>query len=89
RSGVTSSNLRKPEMLPPAEMKAGVLQVVRANLGGSQDQVIGSVLRLLGFRSSSAQLRYVVQLAINDLIDEGFLERQGEYLVATEVEAGR
>jgi very-short-patch-repair endonuclease len=89
RSGVISSNLRKPEMLPPAEMKAGVLRVVRANLGGSQDQVIGSVLRLLGFRSSSAQLRHVVQLAINDLIEEGFLERQGEYLVATEVEAER
>ena len=87
RSGVTFPNLRKPEMFPPAEVKAGVLQIVRTNLGRSQDQVVAAIVRLLGFRASSAQLRDVVQSAINDLIEAGMLEQQGDCLIASELES--
>ncbi|MBZ5601280.1 MAG: DUF3320 domain-containing protein [Acidobacteriia bacterium] len=86
RSEVASLGLRKPEMLPPQEIRVAVIQVVAANLGGHQDQVTLSVLRLLGFKSSSAQLREVVQSAIDALVIYGTLVQQGEYLVLAKAE---
>lgn len=87
RSSVTSPNLRKPEMLPPQEIKEGVLQVVRMNLGGSQDEVSQAVSRLLGFKATSAQLREVVQSAVTALISEGMLMQQGNYFVLVGVKS--
>ncbi len=87
RSEVVSSGLRRPEMLPPQEIKAAVMQVVETNLGGHRDQVAHAVLKLLGFKSSSAQLRAVVQSAIYALVIYGALIQQGENLVAVKAES--
>ena len=87
RSSVNSLNLRKPEMLPPQEIREGVLQIVRTNLGGSQDEVALAVLHLLGFRTTSAHLRETVQSAITVLIAEGILMQQGDYLVLAGTES--
>jgi hypothetical protein len=84
RSEVSSANLRKPEMLPPQEIREGVLQVVRANLGAGQDEVVQAVARLLGFKTTSAQLREVIESAIFVLIADGRLAQQGAYLVLVE-----
>lgn len=53
RSRVLSANLRKPEMLPPQEIISGVIDVVRANFGASQEQIVSTILHLLGFKSTS------------------------------------
>jgi hypothetical protein len=87
RSGVLSANLRKPEMLPPQEIMGGVIDVVRANLGASQEQLVSTVLRLLGFKSTSVQLREVVQSAIRKLTASGMLAHQGELLMIDESRA--
>jgi very-short-patch-repair endonuclease len=84
RSRVLSVNLRKPEMLPPQEIASGVIDVVRANLGASQEQIVSTVLRLLGFRSTSIQLREVVQTVVRRLTETGKLTRQGELLIINE-----
>ena len=86
RSGVTSISLRKPEMLPPQEVKEAVLQVVRMNLGGSPDDIAHAVSRLLGFKATSAQLRDVVQIAISALVREEILVKRGDLLVFDNIE---
>ena len=74
-------------MLPPQEVKEGVLQVVRGNFGGSQDEIAQTVSRLLGFRATSAQLREVVQSAITALTQAAILAQRGDLLVLNEAES--
>jgi very-short-patch-repair endonuclease len=87
RSGVVSASLRRPDMLPPQEVKQGVLHVVRMNLGGSQDEIAQTVVHLLGFKATSAQLRDVVQTAINTLVQEEILAQKGELLVFNNIKS--
>ncbi|MGJ5176676.1 DUF3320 domain-containing protein [Bradyrhizobium oligotrophicum] len=80
REDVQSTTLRKPEMLPPDEIKAAIVQVVEQNYGAEEDQLIQAVARLFGFGSTSAQLRDAVQSSLKDLLDAGNLRREGELL---------
>jgi very-short-patch-repair endonuclease len=80
REDVQSTTLRKPEMLPPEEIKAAIMQVVEQNFGAEEDQLIQAVVRLFGFGSTSAQLREAVQDSLKDLVDAGRLRREGELL---------
>ncbi|WP_035639296.1 DUF3320 domain-containing protein [Bradyrhizobium sp. ORS 375] len=85
REDVQSTTLRKPEMLPPEEIKAAIMQVVEQNFGAEQDQLIQAVARLFGFGATSAQLREAVQSSLEDLLDAGRLRREGELLTKPEV----
>lgn len=82
RSDVVSGGLHKPEMLPPRELETAVLQVVQSSLGARTDEVIAAVLRMLGFRSSSVQVRQLVRTAASILLDRGDLTATGDMLQA-------
>jgi hypothetical protein len=73
-------------MLPPQEIQQAIVQVVSTNLGGSQDEVIQAVARLLGYRVTSAQLREVVLSELGTLVSSGVLSAQGSYLVLDQSE---
>jgi very-short-patch-repair endonuclease len=76
RSNVTAPELRKPEMLPPQEIYSAVSMVVGYHLGIDRETVSVEVGRLLGFGSTSRQLRDIIELQIERLIEEGsFVER--------------
>ena len=77
RSGVKSQTLRKPEMLPPAEIREAAIQMIRAHLGVSVEEVVTRVSRVFGFQSTSAQLRAAIQAQLDQLILDGLLERTG------------
>lgn len=68
RSGVASASLRRPEMLPPSELRAAMVNVVEANFGASRDQVIQIVSRAIGSKGTSAQLRAVIEDEIDAAI---------------------
>ena len=51
---MVSRTLRLPEMLPPAEIRAGVAEVVRENFGAREDEIVSGVLRRLGYAASGA-----------------------------------
>lgn len=78
REDVQSTTLRKPEMLPPDEIKAAIIQVVEQNYGAEEDQLIQAVARLFGFGSTSAQLREAVHGSLDELLGAGRLRREGE-----------
>lgn len=75
RSDVLSPGLRKPENLPPAELAVGVERIVMENLGATDDEAVTALSRLLGFKSTSAQLRAVIASVIDDMISKGRVAR--------------
>ncbi len=81
RSAVASSTLRRPEMLPPREIEAAILQVVKESLGAGTDEIVTAVSRLFGFKATSAQLRCLIQERVGQLRASGALDAHGGVLV--------
>lgn len=80
RSLASSASLRKPECLPPHEIKKAVLALVEVNFGAGREQLAIEVARLLGFKSTSAQLRGVIDFHIQELLSAGQLQEAGDHL---------
>jgi hypothetical protein len=81
RSGVASRSLRLPEMLAPAEIRAGVAEVVRENFGARKEEIVGTVLRRIGYAASGANLREVVESAIRKMRATGVLSERGDLFI--------
>jgi very-short-patch-repair endonuclease len=71
RSEVKSPTLRRPDYLPPQEIDAGIVDTVRANLGATIGELVLHVSRQLGYRSTSAQLRAVIEDRVASLVSNG------------------
>ena len=82
RSKVTSPTIRKPEMLPVAEIEHAMVEVVVENYGASRGDLILATSRAFGFASTSSQLRDVLSTAVDGLVCDGRLEVKGDLLVA-------
>jgi hypothetical protein len=81
RSAVRSTSLRNFDTLPPAELETAILDVVRINYGATDDQVMQSAARAVGFKSISSQLRELLADVIATAIRHGRLTRQSGMLV--------
>lgn len=89
RSDALSSGLRKPEMISPAEIAAGIRNVVVSNLGATEEEAVQAVSRGMGFKATSAQLRSVVLSVISTLLTDGAIVRQGNLLVSGQLDEPR
>jgi very-short-patch-repair endonuclease len=78
REEVRSVYLRKPDYLPPAEIRAALLAVVRMNLGVAREELVTQVARLLGFKVTSSQLHQVIDDEIRLLLSDGDLEQRND-----------
>lgn len=78
RAGVQSETLRKPEMLPFHEVDAAICKTVKDNLGAEQDGIVQTVARNLGFKTTSSQLRELIQARTHTLEANGMLVQQGD-----------
>ncbi|MBE5202735.1 DUF3320 domain-containing protein [Pectobacterium sp. FL60-S17] len=81
RQHVQSSGLRKSEMLPPQEIAVGIVQVVKNNLGATEDEIIMSLSRSFGFKATSGTLRKVISEVIEQLLFKGAILREDTLLV--------
>jgi very-short-patch-repair endonuclease len=70
RSNVTSQNLRKPEMIPPAEVREAIKCLVSEQLGMRRDEVALMVARALGFRAMSARMKDIIEKVLARMLDE-------------------
>ncbi|MEM6458314.1 MAG: DUF4011 domain-containing protein [Planctomycetota bacterium] len=83
RADVESAGLRKPEMLPPAEVRFALTKVAEVAIGVSRDDAVIEASRLLGFASTREALREVLERQIAALVADGVLEdRDGCLFVA-------
>ena len=80
RSGVASATLRKPDMLPPDEIDLAVITMVADNFGATRAELVTAVARQLGFSSTSAPLRSVLEGRIASLTASGALVEKGDLL---------
>ncbi|HVB25807.1 MAG TPA: DUF3320 domain-containing protein [Ktedonobacteraceae bacterium] len=83
RSGVSSPGLRKPESLPPQEIKKAILLLVEENYGVSRDQLPVEVARLFGFKATSAQLREIIEQQIEAMLSSKSLQVMDGHLTAS------
>ncbi len=67
------SSLRKPEMIPPSEIREAARRLVADHVGILKEEVRTSIARLLGFNLKSPQLRNVIDGAIDSMIEAGQL----------------
>lgn len=82
RSAVLSASLRKPEMLPPDEIAAGAVVLVRQNFGAEPDQLVTELARALGFKATSEVLRLRLLAGIDLARADGRLVEQNGLLQA-------
>jgi very-short-patch-repair endonuclease len=81
RTQVRAATLRRPEMLPPAEIRTAILEVAGAHYGATRGEIATEVGRLLGFQATSARLRALIDAEVEHLLAGGRLDRQGASLV--------
>ena len=81
RQNVQSSGLRKSELLPPQELAVGIVQVVKNNLGATDDEIVISISRSLGFKATSGALRKVISEEIEQLLSKGVLIKEDPLIV--------
>ena len=81
RSGVKSPTLRKPEMLPPAEIRQAAIEIVRTNYGAGRLELVQAISRTFGFASTSAQLRGAIEVVLDQMVSDGDVVTQGEILI--------
>ncbi|HFK7270242.1 TPA: DUF3320 domain-containing protein, partial [Enterobacter asburiae] len=81
RQNVLSAGLRKPELIAPIEIASGIFDIVNASLGATEDEIITSVSRMLGFKSTSSVLRKVISDVIEREIKDNRLKQQDGLIV--------
>ncbi|ENH9343720.1 DUF3320 domain-containing protein [Enterobacter roggenkampii] len=84
RQNVLSAGLRKPELIAPIEIASGIFDIVSASLGATEDEIITSVSRMLGFKSTSSVLRKVISDVIELEIKDNRLKQQDGLIVIGE-----
>jgi len=84
RGNADSATLRKPEMIPPVEIRKAVSAILEVHLGAANDEVVTEAARLFGFRSTSARLRRAIEREIQSMLENCTLdERMGQLYVAS------
>lgn len=74
RSDVESATLRKPEMLPPAELRAALLHSVKSHAGVTADEAILATARCLGFKVTTPGIRDVIESQFDILEKSGAIQ---------------
>ncbi len=80
RENARSTSLRKPEFLPLRELRAAIERVVAEHHGARAAEIVHTVSRLLGFKSTSGGLRKTIQDQIELLLAKGVLVEQDALL---------
>ena len=87
RSNAESRTLKKPELLPPQEIREAVVKLARESHGVRRIEVATAVARMLGFLATSQQLRDRIEQGIDVLIKDARLETDGDALTVRDQQA--
>ena len=60
RSALSSANLRRPDCLPPSEVRQAIKQALQSSLGGQRDELPAAVARMLGLNAVTASVREMI-----------------------------
>jgi very-short-patch-repair endonuclease len=80
RSGVTASNLKKPEMIPPSEVRQAILHFVKEQIGLRREELPAMVSRVLGFKTTSAKVKELVEKTLASMHEAGVIVSRDDKL---------
>ncbi len=80
RQDVSSPGLRKPDMLPPAEIRAAILSLIDAHHGATANEIPVAVARIFGFKSTGRQLRSTIAAQTAKLLRQAVIEESNGML---------
>jgi very-short-patch-repair endonuclease len=75
-------SLRRPEMLPPSEIRHALSRVVEIHYGITENESVLEVVRAFGFGSTSPQLRERITEQLREMIASGELRLEGDTLTS-------
>ena len=78
--GRASDSIRNSNMIPPSEIKAGIVQAVERNIGINPRDCAREVARMLGYKSTSRKMKERVAGHAKELVREGKLRNVGDEL---------
>lgn len=76
RANVSSLSLRKPEMIPPEEIRTAIMKIIDVHHGALSEEIPVAVSRLFGFKNTSAQLRETIGRQSSKLLRDEILEER-------------
>ena len=71
RENASAPGVRKPDLLPPLEVRAALLALIDSAHGAGRRELPTAVARLLGFRTTTPQFRTLVERQIQALEELG------------------
>ncbi|WP_454817160.1 DUF3320 domain-containing protein [Labrys neptuniae] len=81
RSQANSPGLRRPEMIAGSELAAGITSLITTHFGATSDEIVQTIARQVGFRSTSAQLRSQILGVAEAMKSRGELGKDGSMWV--------
>ena len=78
REDVASAGLRKPERLPPAEIRLALTAIIDRAIGVSREEAVIETSRLLGFTSTRRPLREAIEAQLDELVQQGTVADRGD-----------
>ncbi len=73
RSAVRSITLKRPNMLPPIEIRSGLTAVVSEHIGVEPEDAITEVARMFGFARTGTELHRAIEAELRTLLGAGAL----------------
>lgn len=73
-----SPSLRRPEMLPPSEIRYALSRIVELHCGIGESEAAQQVARAFGFASTSEALRERITAQLKSMVEAGSLRVEGE-----------
>lgn len=70
--------LRRPDMLPPSEVRHGFVKIVEIHHGITELEAINEVARAFGFAATSTQLRERFATVLREMVSNGQLQLDGD-----------
>lgn len=81
RSNTTSPGLRRPEMIASTEIAAGIKQLVESGFGATDEELVQTISRQLGFKATSSQIRAAILQAAHVMWESDKLLKDGSMWV--------
>lgn len=79
RENTHSASLRKPEMLPPHEIRAALLQIVEEYHAVGERQLVSAAARVFGYKATGATLKQRIIEQLQKLNGDGKLRQENGF----------
>ena len=66
-----ASNLKKPEMIPPSEVRQAIIYIIKEQIGLRREELPVMVSRVFGFKSTSPKVKELVDRTLSSMHEAG------------------